>query len=165
MQGFPFYDRPMRITYAKTKSDAVMRAEGIYEEDRQKRIEKRKALKAAMDARIRQSGGEPPEKRMKVEGNTSNPAPSGPVVTPKPQAAPPNKILFVENLPPLCNERALTHLFQQFGGFQTVRFLPGMTGKAFVEFVNEATAGQAMSALQHFKITPEYLMVISYAKK
>jgi U1 small nuclear ribonucleoprotein A len=30
MQGFPFYDKPMRIQYAKTKSDAIAKADGTY---------------------------------------------------------------------------------------------------------------------------------------
>eukprot|EP00008_Paramoeba_atlantica_P011325 CAMPEP_0201492280 /NCGR_PEP_ID=MMETSP0151_2-20130828/32506_1 /ASSEMBLY_ACC=CAM_ASM_000257 /TAXON_ID=200890 /ORGANISM="Paramoeba atlantica, Strain 621/1 / CCAP 1560/9" /LENGTH=234 /DNA_ID=CAMNT_0047879007 /DNA_START=53 /DNA_END=757 /DNA_ORIENTATION=- len=165
MQAFPFYDRPMRIAYAKTKSDAVLRAEGTYEEDRQRRIEKRKAMKAAVEARVRQSNvGEPPEKRPRLE-STSSSSSSAPASTPKPQSAPPNKILFVENLPPQCSELALSTLFKHFTGFKEVRFLPGMVGKAFVEFMTEGQAGQAMSSLQNFKVTPDYLMVISYLKK
>ncbi|KAK4407736.1 U2 small nuclear ribonucleoprotein B'' [Sesamum angolense] len=31
MQNFPFYDKPMRIQYAKTKSDCIAKAEGTYE--------------------------------------------------------------------------------------------------------------------------------------
>ena len=31
MQDFPFYDKPMRITYAKTKSDASAKFDGTYE--------------------------------------------------------------------------------------------------------------------------------------
>jgi len=159
MQGFPFFDRPMRIAYANTKSDAVLKAEGTYEEDRNRRIEKRKAMKAAADARERQ-GGEPAEKRAKTDASSSS---SAPVVTPKPQSAPPNKILFVENLPPSCNDLALQTLFKTFG-LKEVSFLPG-GGKAFVEFENEQQAGQALSSLQNFKVTPKHLMVISYAKK
>ena len=30
MQGFPSYDKPMRIQYAKTKSDAIAKANGTY---------------------------------------------------------------------------------------------------------------------------------------
>ena len=31
MQEFPFYDKPMRIAYAKTKSDATAKAEGTFD--------------------------------------------------------------------------------------------------------------------------------------
>merc|ERR1719150_2916846 len=30
LQGFPFYNKPMRINYAKTKSDVVAKADGTY---------------------------------------------------------------------------------------------------------------------------------------
>ncbi|KAL0928664.1 hypothetical protein M5K25_000573 [Dendrobium thyrsiflorum] len=30
MQGFPFYDKPMRIQYAKTKSDIIAKADGTF---------------------------------------------------------------------------------------------------------------------------------------
>ncbi|CAB3993417.1 U1 small nuclear ribonucleo A, partial [Paramuricea clavata] len=30
MQGFPFYDKPMRIQYAKSKSDAIAKLQGTY---------------------------------------------------------------------------------------------------------------------------------------
>ena len=31
MQGFPFYDKPMKLAYAKTKSDATAKAEGTFD--------------------------------------------------------------------------------------------------------------------------------------
>lgn len=31
MQGFEFYDKPMRIQFAKSKSDAVAKQEGTFE--------------------------------------------------------------------------------------------------------------------------------------
>jgi len=53
----------------------------------------------------------------------------------------------------------------RFPGFQEVRLVPSKKGIAFVEFSNEMEAGIAMSGLQGFKITPENLMHISYAKR
>ena len=53
----------------------------------------------------------------------------------------------------------------RFPGFKEVRMVTGKQGIAFVEFENEIEAGVAMNGLQHFKITPTHLMVISYAKK
>merc|ERR1719379_2735625 len=40
LQGFPFYNKPMRINYARTKSDAVAKVDGTYVE-RAKRTVKR----------------------------------------------------------------------------------------------------------------------------
>jgi hypothetical protein len=42
MQGFPFYDKPMRIAYAHGKSDAVAKADGTFQ-GREKDRDKRKA--------------------------------------------------------------------------------------------------------------------------
>lgn len=32
MQGFPFYDKPMRINYSKTESDLIAKAKGTFKE-------------------------------------------------------------------------------------------------------------------------------------
>lgn len=32
MQGFPFYDKPMRINYSKTDSDAIAKLKGTFQE-------------------------------------------------------------------------------------------------------------------------------------
>ena len=53
----------------------------------------------------------------------------------------------------------------RFPGFKEVRLVSAKNVIAFVEFEDELQAGVAMNALQHFKITPTHLMVISYAKK
>ncbi|XP_069602844.1 U1 small nuclear ribonucleoprotein A [Ranitomeya imitator] len=42
MQGFPFYDKPMRIQYAKSDSDIIAKIKGTFVERDRKRQEKRK---------------------------------------------------------------------------------------------------------------------------
>merc|ERR1719454_509000 len=49
LQGFPFYNKPMRITYAKSKSDVVAKADGTYVE-RPKKIVKREDLRKGKTA-------------------------------------------------------------------------------------------------------------------
>src|SRR5689334_8311707 len=83
----------------------------------------------------------------------------------QPKQQPPNKILFVENLPEQATDLMLSMLFQQyafvyaltkqnrFPGFKEVRMVSGKSGIAFVEFENEIEAGVALNGLQHFKIT------------
>jgi len=159
MQSFPFYDKPMRISYAKTKSDAVARIDGSYVE--RKKDTKRKPQDEDQDKSSKKAKKAPSaekkeakkEKFDRAEGNL------------QPRPAPPNKIIFVENLPEQVNEMMLSMLFQQFPGFKEVRLVPGKKGISFVEFENEVQAGVAMEGLQHFKITPDNLMVISFAKK
>merc|ERR1719240_175455 len=49
LQGFPFYNKPMRISYAKTKSDVVAKADGTYVE-RPKKVVKREDLRKGKTA-------------------------------------------------------------------------------------------------------------------
>jgi len=152
MQNFPFYDKPMHIQYAKTKSDIISKMEGTHVPRDKKKKEKRKKPEG--------EGAEQKKERKieKAEGKKDDS-----VHHPKQQ--PPNKILFVENLPDQTNEMMLGMLFQQFLGYKEVRMVAGKPGIAFVEFENEREATAAMQGLQHFKITPTHLMVINYAKK
>ena len=50
---------------------------------------------------------------------------------------PPNKILFVQNLPEASTSQMLSMLFQQFPGYKEVRLVEGRPGIAFVEYENE----------------------------
>jgi len=149
MQNFPFYDKPMRIQFCKSKSDAVAKIDGSFApREKQK---KQAAEKRRMDEKPKTTAKRQDTKR-KLNQMSSNIAPPGPV-------------LFVENLPEECNELMLCMLFQQFPGFKEVRLVPGKKGISFVEFDNEAQSAVAMSGLQGFKITPENHMVISFAKR
>jgi hypothetical protein len=90
---------------------------------------------------------------------SSNPA--GAAVIPD-EYLPPNKILFVQNLPDEYTEVALTAIFGRFEGFREVRTVPGRKGIAFIEYESEAgaitakenTAGMALGdASQVMKVT------------
>lgn len=53
---------------------------------------------------------------------------------------PPNKILFLQNLPEEYDVDALTAIFGRFEGFREVRLVPGRRGIAFVEYEAESGA-------------------------
>lgn len=182
MQGFPFYDKPMKIAYAKTKSDASAKLDGTFElHDKAERAAKRKADREAREAAISdkkaakaagngdeaQSGGTSVggSEGGGESGGASSSAAAPPPLPSAPAANLPNPILFVENLPEQVNEMMLSMLFQQFPGYKEVRLVPGKSGIAFVEFETEMQSGVAMSGLQNFKITPTNLMQISFAKR
>jgi len=65
--------------------------------------------------------------------------PSGAAVVPD-EYLPPNKILFVQNLPEDYDVDGLTAIFGRFEGFREVRLVPGRKGLAFVEYEAEAGA-------------------------
>lgn len=59
---------------------------------------------------------------------------------------PPNKILFLREIPDSMDQDGLTALFSQFPGFQEVRMVPGRKGIAFVEYDTDAQATTAKEA-------------------
>jgi len=189
MSNFPFYDKPMRIQFAKTKSDIVAKIEGTYAPRekienplavaQKRKAEAASAAEAAKRAKMAQA--EKPSKEKKAEkGHREKPekkaAPAAPITPatssvagiqpPKPEALPPNKILFVQNLPSDSTDLMISMLSQQFPGFKEVRMVRAKDQcVAFVEYENEIVAGVALNGLQGFKITPQHLMVISFGKK
>eukprot|EP00116_Pleurobrachia_bachei_P010252 sb/3470514/ len=119
MQGFPFYEKPMRINYAKKKSDAVAKLDGTYTAKDKSKFTK--GAGAVKDKRkpYEQGGTEP--KRLMDNMLIGNAAPPG--MQPPPTAAAvrqpikgsgvPHKILFLQNLPQETTEMMLTMLFEQ----------------------------------------------------
>lgn len=68
---------------------------------------------------------------------------------------PPNKILFLQNLPTDVRQDQLMALFGQYPGLSEVRMIPTKKDIAFVEFVDETTAGVAKDALHNYKLDGE----------
>lgn len=106
--------------------------------------------------------GQPLLKRAELEGHA---APRRPAVPQPDLSAPPNKTLFVQNLPDDITEATLVPLFQALPGFVEVRLVPGKKGIAFVEFQNEIQSGAAMVELQGYPIDPTHKLVISFQKR
>uniref|UniRef100_A0A2K5EL21 U1 small nuclear ribonucleoprotein A n=1 Tax=Aotus nancymaae TaxID=37293 RepID=A0A2K5EL21_AOTNA len=187
MQGFPFYDKPMRIQYAKTDSDIIAKMKGTFvERDRKREKGKPKSQETPAAKKAVQGGAAAP-----VVGAVQGPPPymPPPGMIPPPGLAPgqippgampsqqlmpgqmppaqplsenpPNHILFLTNLPEETNELMLSMLFNQFPGFKEVVW----HDVAFLQFDNEVQAGAARDALQDFKITQNNAMKISFAEK
>lgn len=187
MQGFPFYDKPMRIQYAKGDSDCVAKMKGTYiERPKHGKImavpeadsKKQKKKAAREQARTQLQASSIAQPALLHGHSTALPAGMvsqvlGPTPTPAAQPSipttsleqPPNQILFLTNLPKETNEMMLSMLFNQFPGFKEVRLVPGRHDIAFVEFENEVLGAAAKDALQGFKITPTNAMKITFAKK
>uniref|UniRef100_A0A669BF64 Small nuclear ribonucleoprotein polypeptide B2 n=3 Tax=Pseudocrenilabrinae TaxID=318546 RepID=A0A669BF64_ORENI len=146
LQGFPFYNKPMRIQYAKTDSEVIAKVKGSYGDKEKKKKEKKKAQELAANAT---------KKPALIRLSFSSQVPDNP----------PNYILFLSNLPEETNEMMLSMLFNQFPGFKEVRLVPGKHDIAFVEFESDTQAGVAKDALQGFRITATCAMKITYAKK
>lgn len=167
LQGFPFYDKPMRIQYAKTKSDVIAKADGTFvprerrkrhEDKGRKRKEQHDANHAGMaNAYAGAYGAAPPLSQIPYMGGAKSSVPEAP--------APPNNILFVQNLPHETTPMMLQMLFFQYPGFKEVRMVEAKPGIAFVEYGDEIQSTVAMQGLQNFKISQQNPMLITYAKK
>ncbi|KAK3194124.1 hypothetical protein Dsin_025434 [Dipteronia sinensis] len=168
MQGFPFYDKPMRIQFAKTKSDIIAKADGTFvprerrkrhEEKGKKRKDQHDANQAAMGMNPAYAGAygtTPPLSQIPFPGGAKSVIPEAP--------APPNNILFVQNVPHDTTPMTLQMFFLQFPGFKEVRMVEAKPGIAFVEYGDEMQATVAVQGLQGLKIGQQNIL-ISYAKK
>jgi len=170
LQGFVFLDKPLRISYAKSKSDVVSQEDGTF------KPRGKLGDKAAKEEELKEKKGGPGPARPKAaEAKHKASAPAAKMM-PHPGAAPqkaegsedkegqPSNVLFVENLPPEVNEMMLTMLFRQYPGFQEARLIKGRN-VAFIEYSDELQAGIAKHGLQGFMVTPEMALKISFAKQ
>ncbi|XP_073008386.1 U1 small nuclear ribonucleoprotein A-like [Typha latifolia] len=169
MQGFPFYDKPMRIQYAKTKSDIIAKSDGTFVPREKRRRHDERAEKKRREQHYDASqvglnssypgayGAPPPLSQLPYTGGAKSMLPEAPAL--------PNNILFVQNLPHETTPMMLQMLFCQYPGFKEVRMVEAKPGIAFVEYGDEMQSTVAMQGLQSFKITQQNPMLITYAKK
>jgi len=165
MQGFPFYDKPMKIEFAKGSSDVITRREGGVPESAESRKVKRQKVWEE------EKRNPPPPKKVKPQAEipaiSAVPAPTQrPIEAPPPtEMQVPNNILFIQNLPDEMADGTLNDLFRACQGFVELRAIPGRSDIAFVEFDDEMQGGMAMQMYQGYKLGASTGMVISYAKK
>jgi len=112
-QDADFFGRKMRISYALEESDVVRQQKGTYK-PRVKRKPGEKPATVSKDAMPSKP------KKAKIFGNSEAAS-----------QVPPNKLLFIENLPEETTLLMLEMLFRQFPGFSEARLVPGKEGSFF----------------------------------
>ncbi|ROT39464.1 small nuclear ribonucleo protein U1a [Sodiomyces alkalinus F11] len=173
LQGFVLFEKPMQVALARTRSDATVKTSGTEEEfemHKRRRLaekDKKKALEAAEEQkRLKRPGHGAPlqdaaSRPVKIPRGTGLKS-SHPATTVIPdEYLPPNKILFVQNLPDDYDIQAVTSIFGRFDGFREVRLVPGRRGIAFVEYAGEQgaitakenTAGMVLGDSHTIKVT------------
>ncbi|KAK9831708.1 hypothetical protein WJX74_006742 [Apatococcus lobatus] len=155
MNGFPFFDKPMKLEFAKTPGDAILKLRGEFDEKKKKERSKQSAVARA--EHLKRSTGRPSA----AGGGGGTQAGAGG----REETQPPNKILFLQNLPEQTNESMLEMLFNQYAGFKEVRMVTAKPGIAFVEYDSDMQASVAMSGLQDFQVTANNKMRVTYAKQ
>jgi len=156
MNKFMFFGKPLRVNFSKNKSDTLAKRDGDYKV-RPKRIAPSKPVSRVSRApvqAVKKPRTEAPQRSMDESEDSE-----------KTKEETPNKILFIENLPPGTNAMMLQMLFDQYEGYVEARLIAGKKGIAFVEFSDAFHSGRAKETLQGFKITGSNHMKITYARK
>ncbi|KAE8165313.1 tubulin folding cofactor D C terminal-domain-containing protein [Aspergillus tamarii] len=155
INGFDLFDKPMVLDFAKTRSDATVLREGGEDElevhKRRRLAEKeRKQAHEALEAQkqLKRPPGAPDSTRpaKTAKGAGLKPTSGATAAVIPDEYLPPNKILFLRDLPDTADQESLTAVFGRFEGFQEVRLVPGRKGIAFVEYENESGAISAKEA-------------------
>jgi len=161
---FPLYSKPMQISFARTRSDAVVKKldEGHLEQHKATRTENKKRTRYTNPLKRKFRA-----KRLasEVDGAATAPAPKRPVVQMPDEYLPPNKILFLQNLPESVTKDQLNTLFSQYPNLYEVRLIPTKKDIAFIEYIDEASASVAKDALHNYKIDGENKIKITFARK
>ena len=155
LQSFPFYDKPMRIAFAKTKSRAVAIADGTYKHKKMKTSKEKVYI------------GPPPTTTTTSDNKqtTTNTKKNATSTMQQDQNNPKEatRILMCTDLPEGCTKPMLDMLFGQFAGLVEVRFIEGKL-MAFVEYESVGQSTVVMGALQNFRLSETHNLKLSYAK-
>ncbi|KAL4968807.1 uncharacterized protein BDV14DRAFT_166781 [Aspergillus stella-maris] len=157
VNGFDLFDKPMVLDYAKTRSDATVKREGGDEEleaHKRRRLAEKERRQAHEALEAQKKLKRPPVGAPEAAGRPAKTT-KGAGLKPTSGAAaavipdeylPPNKILFLRELPDTADQDSLTAVFGRFEGFREVRTVPGRKGIAFVEYESESGAISAKEA-------------------
>lgn len=156
VQEFPFHGKKMEVHYAKTQSDDTIkreRGEEEFEQHKKQRLQV-KGASIFMEGRLltgvemKKAAEEAKKARQALPGAATaaaaqrkQPRPVQPAIPS--HHLPPNKVLFLQNLPDSTTKEQLAQIYGQFDGFREVRMVPGRKGIAFVEYDMEGQAGLA----------------------
>lgn len=150
MNGFMFYNKPLRVTLASKDSDAVIKLRGGQPKPHTKRP--------------REATAELTSKKRLIE-RQSKPKPVQIINQPIEENLIPNRILFVENLPDDSTRASVDALFASYGNHVESRLVPNRPGIAFVEYLDELSASEALRAMRGYQIQPDKQLRVSFAKR
>lgn len=172
INGFELFDKPMQLDYARTRSDAtVLKEDGNQGLEKWKRArlaekERRQALEATQQKMLKRpaaaavadpatGGGLAARPQKTAKGAGLKPSGANAAAIIPDEYLPPNKILFLRDLPDSYDADGLSRIFSRFEGFKEVRMVPGRKGIAFVEYEAEAGAISAKEATAGMQLGDE----------
>ncbi|KAI3406234.2 hypothetical protein KGF56_001076 [Candida oxycetoniae] len=164
LNGLQLLGKPVRATFAKTNSDKVVLDEAQLKEIKKIRHEKKIIKnKNIAKSKKKKKSIKDKSKRESTQAKDKNKKATDLSVW---KNLPPNRILLLQNLDSNISKEILNEVFQDFSGFEIVRFVKPRN-LAFVDFADDE---MARGCLEHFD-EPELKQkfgsesIFSYAKK
>lgn len=148
------FGKPMVVQFAKSRSDATVKRTQT-EQEFEKHKEER--LKNKVEIKPKASTEETKKRRLEAEKKKAKRAK---VST---DTQPPNKVLFLENLPPGIAQEKLSEIFSAYPGFIEVR-LVSVRRLGFVEYYSDEEAIVAKEQTDGL-VLDDHPVKITYAKK
>lgn len=159
LQGTRIWGKSMVIKYARFKSDCMVKEAGGMEAlEAEKKIREADRIERAKNPRITR-------RQLLSRLMTSNPSAMQSISISGPDVLLPNRILFIQNIPPNLPASTLPDLFRRYPGFQDLRSVPNRPDVAFVEYENEAQAGAVRQILDKTEIVPGNFIRVSFARR
>ncbi|XP_055332660.1 U1 small nuclear ribonucleoprotein A-like [Paramacrobiotus metropolitanus] len=153
LQGCPFYNKPMKIAFAQTESEATQKRTGTFRMRKKEDEAKDAAAKKKKEKKTEELPAGDFSAFAEMAMNAA-------------EDETPNKILFVSNLPSgVDTAEMVSTVFSPHDGFKEVRLVPGRQDIVFVEFETELQASTAKDSLHGYRIKPSNPISISYAKR
>lgn len=152
LQNEVVFGKPMKIDFARTVSDALLNHQ------RETITRVKKPLSTAQESQRRIDLIRVTKKKSLTQFIAPPPVMRGPSLTP------PNKTLFVENLPVDFSISEFNEIFSGFPGFLSARLI-AVRSVGFVDFGAEFHATAALAAVNGRALRGDYKLIVSYAKR
>ncbi|KAJ7179198.1 hypothetical protein C8R46DRAFT_1072829 [Mycena filopes] len=173
-EGMVFYDKPLHIDYAKTKSYATSRKEDpsfvpatsanasalLLQKGRADKKRQREEEVTEGERKAKRDKGDDDDEEMEIDEDEDTGNASGE----QPVAGPTARLLCT-NLPQEVSDGVLSVLFQQYHGFKSTNVTPTdvpHVKKAQVLFDSPQLASVAKEALNGFTLKKDWLMSVQY---
>ncbi|CAK5275672.1 unnamed protein product [Mycena citricolor] len=172
-EGLIFYDKPLRIAYAKSKSYATSRKEDpnfvpptsanasalLLQNTRAEKRQREEDLES--DRKTKRDKTDDDDEEMEIEDDDEQP----PADDSEAPVAYPTARLLCTNLPQEVSDGVLSVLFQQYHGFKTTKVAPTNVPnvkKAQVFFETAQLASVAKDGLHGFTLKKDWVMSVQY---
>jgi len=180
LQNFFFFNKPMRVAYSLNVSDATLKRDGkplpqrerppkkkkqkrkMPVEESPKKKKKRKKSKTKRDDQdeeeMKEADGANNHNTKEKYHDAANKNGKTRVI-PRRSNAPPNKTLFLQNLPEDASEEEIQNLFMNFPGFLNVNLIENKPGIGFAEFNDTYNSSNAANSLNGYAVRGHDIMV------